>query len=527
MRMLKVLLVDDEDIILKGLSVIIDWEKEGFEIMGRAHNGREALDIIIEEQPDVVISDIRMPVMTGLELLETVKREKLSEANFIILTGFDDFDYARKALKNDALDYLLKPVEKHELVGALLKAKKIREERSRHEEEENYRDKEVYSRNLISIIQGKPDKDSVSFVNKRIGRLSGVRYISVELDETDDMIKEASDEEKRSLQKSLYLQCRQLIGEDYRCIFDVSLRGSYYDVGIIYSDELLNDGMTELEYIGNLKKNLIDMSNFPIVFNTGNRVDGIENIAESCKSLLIINYIRNFSTEEGHSDGDAGWNGQNVSVDKSMVDELVHAIEVNSRDEIREKAMLLAEMMSGSESQITNMVVNYLLFEMIHIARAVDSDINQEEVLHYMGSTAFDETLLDGNVENLVNMLVNFSDYLVELRGDNSAGLLKTIEADMRENYRENLTLKDFGKKYYVNAAYLGQLFKSKYSMSFKSFLHKIRIEKAEELLMNTDMKMYSIAEAVGYKDTDYFINHFIAEKGCTPTKFRKQVTQK
>ena len=94
----------------------------------------------------------------------------------------------------------------------------------------------------------------------------------------------------------------------------------------------------------------------------------------------------------------------------------------------------------------------------------------------------------------------------------------------MKENYKENLTLKDLGKKYYVNAAYLGQSFRKQYGESFKDYLNRIRIEAAVELLMYSDKKIYEIAEEVGYKDLDYFINKFIALKGCTPAKFRKQI---
>lgn len=522
--MLKVLLVDDESVILQGLSVIIDWEQEGFHIIGRAGNGREALEIIRSENPDVVISDIRMPVMTGLELLERVRRENISDANFIILTGFDDFEYARTALKNNALDYLLKPVEREELLTALGKAKKQREEKEKNDESEIDRQKEVFSRNIISIIKGKPDNDSVMLVKEHLGELSGVRYVSVELDETEDYVKEASDEKKRSMQKELYIKCCDIMKDEFRCIFDVSLRGSYYDVGIIYSDDLPEEGVTEREYLENMKRELCAGLSFPVIINPGGRVRGIEELADSCKSVMLVNFIRGFETSPDRTEENDEWAGQGGNLDKSSIDELIHAVEINSQEDIRSGAEKMCEGLSKSESRIANMVINYVLFELMHIAREVNSDINQEEIVHNIGNSAFDDLYLDGDVENITKMLLNFSEYLVELRGDNAAGVLKNIEADMRENYKDNLTLKDFGKKYFVNAAYLGQLFKSRYGMSFKSFLHKIRIEKAEELLLHTDMKMYNIAEAVGYKDADYFINHFIAEKGCTPTKYRKQV---
>ena len=113
---------------------------------------------------------------------------------------------------------------------------------------------------------------------------------------------------------------------------------------------------------------------------------------------------------------------------------------------------------------------------------------------------------------------------MAQLKGNQAKGVLGKVENDLRENFRENLTLKDLSRKYYVNAAYLGQIFKKQYGESFKDYLNHIRIEKAVELLLHTDMRIYEIADAVGYKDMDYFINKFIAIKGCTPAKFRKQI---
>ena len=97
--MLKVLLVDDEPFIIQGLKVIIDWENEEFEIAGTASNGKEALQFLENENVDLVIADIRMPEMTGLELLETLRKDKKSDVYFVILSGYADFSYAKVTLR--------------------------------------------------------------------------------------------------------------------------------------------------------------------------------------------------------------------------------------------------------------------------------------------------------------------------------------------------------------------------------------------------------------------------------------------
>ena len=119
--MLKVLLVDDEPFILQGLKLLVDWENEGFRVAGTAANGMEALAFLKKEKVDLVIADIKMPRMTGLELLEHIRKEKISDAYFVILSGYAEFSFAQQAIQNDCTDYLLKPVDSEILCKVLNK----------------------------------------------------------------------------------------------------------------------------------------------------------------------------------------------------------------------------------------------------------------------------------------------------------------------------------------------------------------------------------------------------------------------
>ena len=133
--MLKVLLVDDEPFIIQGLKVIIDWENEEFEIAGTASNGKEALQFLENENVDLVIADIRMPEMTGLELLETLRKDKKSDVYFVILSGYADFSYAQQAMQNDCTDYILKPVDKEMLLKVLNKVLVLKNEKNQINED--------------------------------------------------------------------------------------------------------------------------------------------------------------------------------------------------------------------------------------------------------------------------------------------------------------------------------------------------------------------------------------------------------
>ena len=122
--MLRVLLVDDEPFILRGMEELIDWENEGFEIVGSAADGEEALHFLQDHNADLVVADIKMPVMDGLELLRMLRASKKNrDVYFIILSGYADFQYAQEAIKYACTDYILKPVEKEKLIQALRKVR--------------------------------------------------------------------------------------------------------------------------------------------------------------------------------------------------------------------------------------------------------------------------------------------------------------------------------------------------------------------------------------------------------------------
>ncbi|MBP5453363.1 MAG: response regulator [Lachnospiraceae bacterium] len=517
--MFKVLLVDDEPFIIQGLSMLIDWKKEGFDIVATASNGEEALEYIKSEAPDIVFADIKMPNMTGIDLLKKVYEEKISSAKFVILTGFDDFDYARSALKYKALDYLLKPIGKEELLNVLKKAAAELNVGMKAKENEVVRQREEYSRRIISVLRGKADSETVAFVKNYLGDIKGVRYISFELDENSEKNALLSDEEKRLSLKALYTRLVSLVGADFRVIYDVSLRGKNYDVGVILSDDLLK-GESENDYIESLKEKLTDSFDFDISVLVGSKVSSIEKLSDSCMGVLVANFVTGFQSNKGNGK----WEVKEKSVDKAFIDELLHFVYTNDTEAIKENAKKLVSLFKKSDSRIVGMVINYMMFELSHMVVKTDESIDQTEAIEYISKNAFEGTDLGNNDESISLLLTDFAEYIYQLRTNQSGGVIKQVEEDIRVNYKNNITLKELGKKYFINSAYLGQLFKNKYGISFKDYLHKIRIEKAEELLINTDLKTYEVAEAVGYKDVDYFINRFIEDKGCTPAKFRKQI---
>lgn len=127
-----------------------------------------------------------------------------------------------------------------------------------------------------------------------------------------------------------------------------------------------------------------------------------------------------------------------------------------------------------------------------------------------------------GSSTHLTAFALEYAEYLSQLRKNMSSGVLLEIEKEIEARYAENLSLRELGKKYFINSSYLGQVFRKKYGKSFKDYLSDYRINEAAYMLIKTDKKINMIAEEVGYRDSDYFIRKFIEIKGCTPSKYRK-----
>ncbi|MDR2044525.1 MAG: response regulator [Clostridium sp.] len=526
--MLSVLLVDDERVSALGLSVLIDWEAQGYEIAGIMANGKEALEFLSRHKVDLIISDIRMPVMSGIELLQAMRRKNISDAYFIILSSYSDFEYARQVLRYDCMDYLLKPIKEKDLTEILRKVADMHQADEERKQENRQVEQAYLARNVIVLLSGKYDQINLEYVKSHMRLSEGVRYANLEVDATKEA-QAVPEEGKRELQRRLYRNCVDELGkESGHCIFDASGQKCSYDVGLIYCDYMAREkGMGEEEYFRKFLESISVTLELPVVMFVGSRVADIGELAESYRTASVIRAFSAFHTAGGviYYEKEVRKRNAGTVLCKKSVDELISAIERSSGEEIDRKTDSLYEEMKNLRvnTALMDLNINYLLFQLIHLATEQDSNVNQEDIMRSSISNVLNWGALRGNKENLKRFARSYGEYLVQLRKNASWGVLSQVEKDIREHYGQNLTLKEFSRKYYVNGAYLGQIFQKKYGVAFKEYLNNYRMEQAVKMLLYTDKKIYEIAEEVGYRDLDYFTNRFILANGCTPSKFRKR----
>ncbi len=523
--MFKVLLVDDEAVIVRGLEALIDWRAEGYEIAAVCQNGREALDYLRENRVDLVIADVMMPEMTGLELLETVKREKISDASFVILSGYGEFAFAQQALRYGCMDYLLKPIERDDLLAILRRTSNASESARM---EQRY-ERAYLTHRLLALMYGKGSDEDVEYVRSRMRLSPGARYIEIEIAGEPDADGGGS-EDMDALREQIRQSCRQLLQEDAdHCVLEIARSGLNYAAGFIYCDYMAEEkDLTESQYIQQFHRRLGVSSQREVRFIVGKRVQDIGSIARSYESVAAMKNLIAFRSQKPvywyeHEFQEPAAE-ERASLLRREVDALVEAIERGEHALIEKRVQELFSQMreKGLKRQGVNVNFNYLLFRLVHLASSLDSEADQEEIMQLISASSVEQGFLRGSSNHLARFACDYADYLGQLRHSEPSGILKDIEREIRERYAENLTLQDLGKKYFINSSYLGQIFRKAHGQSFKNYLTVHRVNEAAKLLLHTDRKIGDIAESVGYRDIDYFISKFIEIKGCTPSRYRK-----
>lgn len=525
--MLKVMLVDDEPYILQGLQVLIDWEGGGFEIAATCSNGKEALRYLSENHVDLVISDIRMPEMTGLELLETVKREKISDAEFVLLTGYDDFAYTQRAIRNGCLDYILKPVIEEELITVLRKVTNLNRESLTLKKDREKMEDAYLARIIRHIIKGKYNEEDIEYANKHLQLAGDLRFIDIEFIHREADVESSESDDLGMIQRQLCNACREVLKE-YANHFalDFTYDEDTYSVGFIYCANMaaMRD-MSETEFLNALIRKIEVLIIKPVRIYCGEPVPELADLYKSYDTCRRLKSIAGFhNTKKLYFSEELEDNHSSIVLCKDTIDEIISSIEKNDQAEIEAVIEKFYEELKGKEgnNRAFDLNINYLLFQLIHLASELDDTVNQEEIVQYISEQASDDAFLRGSHEHLKKFATEYAAYLSELRKSVSHGILAVVEAEIRKNYAENISLKDLGDKYHINSSYLGQVFRKKYGMSFKNYLTNYRIKEAARQIINTDKKINRIAEEVGYKDSDYFIRKFIEIEGCTPSKYRK-----
>ncbi|MGE7602954.1 response regulator transcription factor [Peribacillus sp. NPDC097675] len=519
--MCKVAIVDDDRIIRRGLKSVIPWEEYGFSFVGEAGDGEEGLALIEREQPHIVVSDIKMPFMDGLEMAKMVKK-KAWNTKIILLTGYEDFKYAHEAIKVKAFDYLLKPVETVHLVEKLNAARKEWEEEN---QKETLLEKTIPYQHRLFLDNWCLNKISDEEINRKFNHLihpslTGYYYaLYIQLDsqyDTDIMRLHAKNEVMKIIRKLL----------DTYSINHEALYGDKEDLYLLTGLDTNSPLEAEL-LIKNFSEELV-----AIVQTSGQTTvtitmgEGIQRIQDLHLSLLgaksAMNQRFRMGKNTAYSINDIKLSSIEVLIDyRHFEDELVRSINLGlsgkAEDQFdRTKSLVLHNnKLSLEEISLLMLRINSLLFR----------DFNKwdkQRFIHMQKKMITMQT-----IEELFDCMKVFAVDLADYVRLQNMNLKETIVdkavACIREKYHmEDLSLQKVADEVHVSPAYLSSLFKAEKGFNFSECVMETRMKAAMQFFRETDLKTYEISDKIGYSNPRYFSSCFKKYTGHTPAEYRK-----
>ena len=532
--MLKLMLVDDEPVIRKGIRTSIDWEKYGVEIAGEASNGRDALARAMELKPNIVITDIRMPVMDGLALADSLKTQ-LPDTRIIILSGYDDFDYARKALSIGVCEYLLKPVRAEELVELIVKFKneivKAQLEKSRSLTENitfNESLQQIRANFLSNLLKGEySDKPSIFEKAEALKLdLTGPEHLVfvIEIDGFHNITRDMPPRDIDLLKFSVMNISEELLqsrAQGFVCYSEsehlIGLAGSKGLTEVQMESVCKNMQYFIKKYLGFSVSIGIGRTRKSILDTPGSYSEALtalkSKIYRGKKSILFFDPQENVKKPES------------VLYPFNEEKEMAACLKTLDIDGIN---AVIDKIFTGfAESRATPESVKNICSRMIVTAISCmgEMGVDMQGKLGASFNPYREVEVLDV-LEDLRKWLLSFFESMIVLVQKNKTekfkGIIKAALKYIEENYQRDITLADISSIVYVTPNYLSRVFKEELGVNFVEWLNKFRVGKAKLLLLEGGAKTYEVAEKVGYRDYKYFSSIFKKYAGCSPKEFKE-----
>lgn len=506
--MYKLILADDEKPILDGLCSF-PWEDNGFTVIDAAKNGQDVISSMEKQQPDVIIADIKMPVLSGIEMTKLIRKEN-KEVEIILLTGYRDFEYAKAAVDCHVYRYLLKPLSISDLQSTLNELRNYLDEKK--QQKTKLESISRFQKNMLNI-----GLESLFYkiIDGELTLQSEVEDYAAALGKNANQIYYIvlyfCSSNKQNI-RDMILSNSSAIDE----LIDISFNNETYWIAV-FSNKGLETEMTLKEW-----KNKYSISDSMLLFSS-RLSDNPLQIPDLCKAISQSRNDYFFSNSSIFFSLPAKSNLANKENRlHSLEHNLLHAIEncdVSRASEYLKLYMntVIQQIFPDHAAKIKHQIV-FLITSL-----AGKSSLSQD-----MALLTTSEILNKLLKSNSVNMLYrNAFDILLRLiniyksndvcHSDPCSSIIDYIKA----NYSRKLTLDALSQKIDVTPSYFSTYFKKYTGKNFSEYIKDIRISKAKEFLMNTNMKIYEIAVEVGYDNYKYFISIFKKNTGETPLSFR------
>lgn len=524
--MYKVLIVDDEMIVRIGLKSMIDWNAYGFEIIGESSNGEDAFNKYLTLNPDLVITDIKMPKKDGLWLTKKIK-ETNEDAQVVVLTCYDEFDYARDALKFQVSDYILKAeLKEEELVATLKKIKEKLDQEGKKEEEQV---KEVIKKEELALGRflslEKLEEDVVNDFSQLNIPIAGWNYCCFQLDFSISLYEKVYSQEQI---KNIILACYQLFTnklEEDKWTYLIKPFGNSITCFLAKEKIYEKDMKLLFEFIKKSVKQYFDIEVMGVCTDIYSKAMSLRaNVDWFYKAIDYLFYCKSGEMITPKTYNPERRKVRNV-ISQEYKKSLIHFIEESNRKKIDEFLLkLVGELKANSiPSMDGKLYVSHMLGDIIE---RFEFCLNQDE-----GEKIYEYPKYSLNANHISSLLQIMRDFTKELLErlevsgtENSAYMIQKVKDYIDEHYQEKITLEDMADYVGLSKYYLSYLFKKEEGTNFVSYINKKRIEKAKEYLRDTNNTVSQIYDLVGFSDQQYFSKTFKKIVGMTVTEYRKNL---
>lgn len=520
--MYKVLLVDDVPFILEGLKHIINWEEHGLEIAGSACDGDQALEILEQTNINIVITDIKMPNMSGLELIKRIKQKGMNQ-KCIILSGYDDFQYVKEAVKLGIENYLLKPVNEDELSSTLLTiTDKIESDLYNYKKARI--DSSILRENILQRwVSGRIDKSEL---------LERLAFLDIDLNCSRYLVSimrllkynEFTDEGKLMRFASLNI-CNELTQQVCRGIAFTDLNG---DIILFFSGtdtEFVKEDIRNIikQCVDNIS-DLLDINVFAAIGSCTSDLMMIQQSYNSAKALMNYCLLTPHNSVMDYEESITASMGRQkvISIDFNELKKIIASKNKTAADSFIDELLHNLYKLEGITPAYFQNILIEIFYNISIIAASLKVDTN---TLFNHSENLFLTIVSLETMDELSEWIKNIIGKIITCISANNADMnpfLQKIIHYIESNYWQDISLKTISATFNINTAYLGQLFKAETGDMFTNYLNRIRIEKAKELLKETKLSAKEIALKIGYSNPNYFYSIFKKLTGDYPTKFKR-----
>ncbi|CAM4323062.1 two-component system response regulator YesN [Paenibacillus endophyticus] len=512
--MYKVLLADDERLDLEGMRTFIPWQDLGMEVVAGVMNGFDACKVLDTEKVDIIVTDVRMPNMTGLELARRAL-ERSKDIKIIFVSGYQDFSYVKQALSLNAVNYVLKPMDDQELIDSLLKVRGDLDEERQRQDAYWQMVPIVKNEYLLQLLEGTSSQKTIEVLSQEYEmdrfHFPGIAAV-LEIDDRSWKPNEENQTETDEMQQVVAL-CREL-GVRQIC----KINKTRIALLIEHSE---GESIPE-QVVHQVKRKLA----FSITAGVGDSCGTIGELSQSYKQAVEALDLKMF-----YGKGRVIGHGEVRPSEKEDVKHLDAKLEalfgamssyelVRIHDELDELFQVAKSLKSKLTLRnyalyIVMKLDNYLQRTNENVYQLLGLELNNYDIMMQF------ETINDIHLW-LRRRVYEISETLQMNKQKKNWKLIKQIIDFMKERTHDNITLRDLAEQFSLSPNYLGLIFKEETGKNFSEYFIQLRMEKACELLKSTNLKIYEIADRVGYRHLPYFSRQFKEMYGMTPLEYRR-----